>query len=110
MATVPETPGGDFQVVFSELHRQQVRELGAKARRLGVLTQYLSALTTIIQELERDPIGWGDPRNVLPGRGVLLCQRAYSLLLVRYGVDEAARKVFVTAVLPMPGKVLETEP
>ncbi len=107
METAPDNSGKPFRVVFSEVIRQQVRELGDRARRLGLLSQYVAALRTMIQELERDPIGWGDPLNVLTGRGVVVCQRAYSFLLVRYGVDEAARVVFVKAVLPMPGQSLD---
>lgn len=99
-----------FNVTVPQFVREQLRDWAGRATPLGRRAEFLLALRLMTERLEFDPDKWGDPlygyahitaleyRGMIPG-----------WWLVWYGVDVAARQVFVRSLLPAPGSPLTAE-
>ncbi len=73
----------------------QIRQAAARASDLGIRKQFLEGLKSFVQRLERDPIGWGEPRYHTRKSGGLVCQRIELPLNIHYVVYEEERKVVI---------------
>ncbi len=99
-----------FNVTVPSHPREQLRAWAGQAARVGRRQECLLALRLMAEHLEFDPDEWGDPlfgydhitaveyRGMIPG-----------WWLVWYGVDAAAKQVFVRSLLPAPGSPLTAE-
>ncbi len=87
-----------YQVSFSDLQLQQLRDFANCADAAGRRIEFASAISHIYKALQDDPIGFGDPNFNLKQMGLAICQRIYSMLRVGYGVDEKLRIVYIRTV------------
>src|SRR5262249_61328788 len=94
MSEGPDTP---YKVIHSGVIRDQLQRWAELAARAGVHAEYLGALRVIQENLERDPIGWGDPLYRARHLDLLICRRIYWFLRVTYGVHEEKRVGFIPA-------------
>lgn len=100
-------PDEPFQVIWSERNREVVRSLGRNAIALGIGQQFIDDIRHVEQQLQSDPLGWGDPHFRLHTTGETVCHRIHGLVYVYYAVDENERLVFVKDILAVPGRWLE---
>lgn len=100
-----EPSGSIYKVVRSEGTRQQLREWAERAKVLGLAKEYGQALREIEAFLSTDPINWGDPIHRSKHLGLLICRGIYWDIMVRYGIHEPTKTVFIlsyTLVLNNP--------
>lgn len=81
---------------------KQIKELGRKARKLGIKNRFVDALKTISRMLQSAPMQWGDPEWHPKRKGDCVCHASCSPLFVRYVVFEPERKVMLLKVQPLP--------
>lgn len=107
--TVDNTPPL-FSVTVPPYIREQLRNWAGESTGLGRRAECLLALRLMTERLEFDPDKWGDPLfgyahiSALEYRGMIP-----GWWLVWYGVDVAARQVFVRSLLPAPGSPLTAD-
>ncbi len=70
---------------------------------------FLEILSRVSWNLRQDQTGWGDPVNRLANLGLVLYHRIGQFLIVRYGVDERRRIVYIKDWEPRPGHPLADE-
>jgi hypothetical protein len=103
-------PAEPYRVVSSALVLQQFRQWGERARGAGLAEEYTACLRRIHERLSSDPDGWGNPLKNLAGLGMVLYHGADHWLYVQYGVNEAARIVFIEGARLMPNTPLAELP
>jgi hypothetical protein len=96
-------PAGEYQVIFLQHARQQVRELGEGLGSPELRERLAQVLRAAIEHLARAPVAWGDPWYRLRHLGMLVCNRGYGSLHFIYAVNEQQRLVFVTRVETITG-------
>lgn len=84
-----------FRLELSEKNRQQFLSFCELQAEKGQLDHFLLQADEIMKGLQRDPKGFGDPQYHLWHLGLLLGVVARAPLVVRYGVDEARRIVYI---------------
>jgi hypothetical protein len=73
-------------------------DLVAAAAQAGDHIQVLRAYRAIVEALERDPIGFGEAREILPAMGVRTRIGFEPPLVVRFGVQDEARIVWLQSI------------
>jgi hypothetical protein len=87
---------------------RQIKELGAKAKAVGLHLALISALKVIVDSLESTPADFGDPRYKTKRPGGMVYQAIVPpLLSVHYAVYEQERVVMLLSVNPLPRSRLE---
>lgn len=100
-----DSPRGPFKVELLGRALLQLRALTARAAQRGMRDQFLASFRRIVQQLETDPISWGDHTWSYKAAELEEYHRLYEMLSVRYGVDEANSVVYLKdlkAVLSHP--------
>lgn len=88
---------------------QQARELGNRAKSLDVFGVFSDIVLEILQKLENDPLGWGDPVRRTLKQGGVYCHGVLQPLFVNFVVFEAEKVVLIWRILPAPSSVLDRE-
>jgi hypothetical protein len=86
-----------FQIVASELVRQQMRQTIVRATLEGREKEVLAAYEQVVQRLSDDPLGFGEPRFHLHELGLAMRRGAVAPVLVNYGVNAEHRFVVIQA-------------
>ena len=103
-----DTGAGDrFRIDQSQAVLDGLKALLALARMLGRLGDVTADLRQIKEQLETDPLAWGDPSRRYRQLGLVECRGMGQHLLVHYAVSEEHRLVYVRGFHPMPGGVLD---
>jgi len=87
-----------YRVVYSERCREQTRQLLARARANGRFAEVAQAIRDIDTRLRWIPLDFGQPLRDFVHLGILEHIGVLAPLVVKYGVDEGRRIVYV--VLP----------
>jgi hypothetical protein len=104
-----DRPRPPFQVSSSQQTLAEIRELSRRAVTLGLGPVLAAALRHIWEQLQNDPINWGDPQRLYQKANLIQCHRAYAQLSVTYAVDEEHRVVYVRRIIPLPSTPLASE-
>jgi hypothetical protein len=97
------SPRAPYRVVCSEVLRQQLRQWGERAHRIGIGQEYAIALRDIWERLSNDPLTWGDPLFNLHHLDLLVFRALHPTLQVQYAIHQVERIVFVQSIVPRPG-------
>jgi hypothetical protein len=95
-----------YRVVYSDWCRETTRQLLARAAAKGRLVQFAQAVRDIERRLQWIPLDFGEPLRDFVKLGVQERLGSVAPLVVRFGVDEANRLVFVNlpfGLLPRSG-------
>jgi hypothetical protein len=90
--------GRPYRVEFSGDLLDRARELGRQATRQGRGQEFAAALRRVIDRLETDPAGWGEPVFRLRHLGLTVYRAADIPLHVGYGLDPQQHIVYVQAL------------
>jgi hypothetical protein len=104
-----DRPRPPFQVSSSQQTLAEIQGLSRRAIALGLAPLLAAALRHVWEQLENDPINWGDPQRHYLKANLLQCHRAYAQLSVTYAVDEQHRVVYVRRIVPLPHTPLATD-
>lgn len=100
---MPAKRGDTYRVVFSEAVRQQLHDLHRRAAEKGLGDKVLAAARAIVARLESDPLEFGEQRYRLRGLQLRVRDGVYAPLVVRYGVRQKQRVVFVSKFSVLSG-------
>jgi hypothetical protein len=95
-----------YRLVYPEAVRERIRDLGKRAKQLGLAPQFAAALRAIEGRLQSDPVEFGEPLRDFPETGLQERMGGLQHVYVRYGVDTSKRLVYVvhcTATWPGSG-------
>ena len=92
----PDRKGPPFRVVYSELCRDQMRDLLVRAGAMGRFAEVAQALRGIHQRLEWIPLDFGEPLQDFHNLGLKEFIGVMRPLVVKYAVDEARGIVYVS--------------
>jgi hypothetical protein len=95
-----------FKVCWSGTNREAVKQIGKKAKTLGLAAEAASALKTIVEKLANEPLTWGDPNYQLHSAGLVVHHAICLPFHVYYGVDEAKQLVYIKKIEALPGHPL----
>src|SRR5258708_2430925 len=84
-----------YRVIYTEVVRTALKQLGNRARELGITSKFVAALKGLEQRLQTDPLELGEPLRDFVDAGLEERLGGYSFLFVRYGVDRARLLVYV---------------
>lgn len=84
-----------YHVAYSALCRETTKQLLVRAAALGRFAELAQVVGNLHLRLKWIPLDFGEPLRDLPDLGLRLCIGALAPLVVRYGVDEARRIVYV---------------
>lgn len=90
-----------YRIVWSERCRQTTRELLLRAAERGRHAEVAQLLRDIIRRLEWIPLDFGEPLADHVHTGIQERIAPLSPLVVRFGVDEARRLVYVLIPLKL---------
>ena len=91
-----------FEVGWTAAARQQARDLLVRAKAVGYWEEISQALREVRNNLESDPIQWGDPLHQTKLPGGLVCRGSAPPLYVQFAVYEQQRAVVVYRVAIAP--------
>jgi len=91
-----ENGHGTFRVSISNAIISQVKQVLRTAQGLGDEDRFILALKQINERLENDPGSFGEPLFFLKGLGLDMRLAAAPPFAVTFGVNYAARTVFVS--------------
>jgi hypothetical protein len=95
-----------YRVVYSGLCRDETRRLLGQAKAKGKFDEIAQAIREVDERLHWIPLDFGEPVQDLVHLGVKVHVGVISPLVVRYGVDEVRRVVYVAVpfeLLPNSG-------
>ena len=85
-----------YRVIYSERCRDQTRELLARAAAKGRLAEIAQAIRDVHKRLQWIPLDFGEPLQDFVRLGIKEHIGVVAPLVVKYGVDEARRIVYVS--------------
>jgi hypothetical protein len=97
----------DYRVDRLVAVTEQIHELAAKAAAKGRQPEFVETLKSILAELTKKPLEWGDPEYRTRKRGGIVCHRARPPLFVQFAVFEEERVVMILKLRGLPGSFLE---
>jgi len=105
---VSQPSGGvpPYRVVYSDSCREQLRALLARVATKGRFAELAQAVRDIDTQLQWIPLDFGEPLQDLVHAGLREHIGVFAPLVVKYGVDEARRIVYVALpfdLLPRSG-------
>jgi len=89
---------GSFRVSISTVIISRIKQVLRTAGKMGDKSRFLQALKQINERLENDPGSFGEPLFFLKGLGLEMRLAAVPPLAVTFGVNYAARTVFVSKI------------
>jgi hypothetical protein len=103
----PNGAGGRYRICWSEHHQQRVRQMRERARQLGREADFLIAVRHVADQLEAEPLSWGDPSYQLHQLGLAVRHGIYAMLHVYYAVDDEHQLVYIKDIDGLPGTGFE---
>ena len=85
----------------------QISALGKRAKAKGILADYIRALEKILDELENQPLDWGDPAYHPHHEDSTVCHASVGPVYVEYVVFEAEKVVMIMQIKAMPSSILD---
>ena len=85
-----------YEVVRSEVTRDQLKVWGKIAKERGRLAEYTAALRIVEYRLQYEPLEWGDPLYDLPNLGLVMYRGIWKFLSVLYCVRDDKKLVLVS--------------
>jgi hypothetical protein len=86
---------------------EQIRRLVGRAKQLGIGSQVLDTLESIVEKLETMPLEWGDPEYATKHGGGLVLHGIQSPFIVQYVTFEQQRVVCILKLLVFPRHPLQ---
>jgi hypothetical protein len=86
---------------------RRIRDLAGHAKSKGILSEFLNTLTSIVEKLERDPLGWGDPEYHPESKKSTVCHGVHGGVFTRFVVFEDERLVILLELTVMPHSELD---
>lgn len=93
--TSGDAPSFRYRVVYSELCRNKTKDLLARANAAGRFNEFAKLLRDINARLEWIPLDFGEPLRDYLELEIKEYIGVLAPLVLKYGVDEARRIVFV---------------
>ena len=90
-----------YQVIASGPAKAALLDLVHKALRKGMHQAVLAAAKTIVERLETDPSGFGEPSHRLSALKLVIHAAIVPPLTVTYGVHEEQPLVFISEFKPL---------
>jgi hypothetical protein len=87
-----------FYVVYSTPVRKKLKEILAKAKKVGKLDRFLRAALEIDERLHRDPFGLGELKGQLPRMNLQVHVGCVRPLAVEFGIEAEKKIVFVKRI------------
>jgi hypothetical protein len=97
----PAQPAGQFTVRLTHEARADLSFLLERAKHVGVLSRFKTALRDSESALEVDPRGWGEPMRRYRSARLMIYHRIHDELHIVYGVHDVAPLVWVSAIEPV---------
>jgi hypothetical protein len=91
-------PPLSYQVIVSDLQKNEIKQLHLRAIALGKGHEFLNALRIIGERLRKDPTTFGDPLYPLPTLKLFVFQAAVPPLVAHYGVHQEMPLVILQGV------------
>jgi hypothetical protein len=101
MTTHGNGPPRLYVVRFVGTAKEQVKQRFREALHKGNEKRYIAALRTIIEQLKRQPVTFGEPLYRLPALQMVVYHAAVAPVAVDYGVHEQQPFVFIRGVQAM---------
>lgn len=101
---------GPYKVGRLAVVNEQIRQIGQKAKLLGMRQEIENALLAVVSKLEAEPLTWGDPQYATRHPGGLVLRGLRFPLIVRYAAFEHERAVIILDMRVFPGHPLGGEP
>jgi hypothetical protein len=99
--------GGGYRIDRVVAVDGQIRELAYGAAAQGLEHEFFTTLKSILSELGKRQLDWGDPEYRTRKRGGIAYHGARTPVFVRYAVFEEEPVVMLLKVKAMPGSFLE---
>lgn len=99
MSSAPDPPW-TVEFINEAVLLARLRQLEEEAIQLGVYSEFRAAVHSINDNLQTDPLGWGDQLRDAPDGSYTMFQRCIVPLIVVYFVHYAARAVWVRDIRP----------
>jgi hypothetical protein len=95
---VSQASGGvpPYRVIYSELCREETRQLLTRARSKGRFAEVAQAVRDIDVRLRWIPLDFGEPLQHFVNLGIKEHIGVLAPLVIKYGVDEERRIVYVS--------------
>lgn len=103
-------PHGRHTLSWNQQGLDRLRALGERAKRMGILSDWVATLRLLIERLESDPRGCGDPLYPLRALKLLMHRAIIDRVEVVYGVHDTRSVVFIQDIRPRFGHPLEEPP
>jgi hypothetical protein len=102
-------PNPRFTLSWNRRGIDRLRTLGERAKQAGVLAEWVTTLRRVIDRLETDPRGCGDPLYPLRSLKLMMYRVIVDRVEVVYGVHETRPVVFIQDIRPRFGHPLEEQ-
>lgn len=102
-------PNPRFTLSWNRRGLDRLRGLGERAKALGALAEWVATLRRLIDRLETDPRGCGDPLYPLRSLKLMMYRAIVDRVEVRYGVHDTEPVVFIQDIVPRFGHPLEAK-
>ena len=99
-----------YKVGRLALVNEQIRQIGHRAKPLGMRQEIEDVLLAVVAKLETEPLTWGDPQYATRHPGGLVLRGLHFPLIVRYAAFEHERAVIILDMRVFPGHPLGGEP
>src|SRR5579884_3236645 len=103
-------PSGPYKVSRLATVNEQIRQIGQRAKVLGMHQDVKNALLAVVAKLETEPLTWGDPQYATRHPGGFVLRGLRFPLIVRYAAFEHERAVILLDLRVFPGHPLGGEP
>jgi hypothetical protein len=87
-----------YELIVSKQQALRIYELHEEAFDKGVGEQFVEALRVINNQLQTNPVSFGDPLYPLPAAKLVVYIRAVFPIAIDYGVHQEKQLVFVRSV------------
>jgi hypothetical protein len=87
-----------YSVHLAGITKAEIKNLHVQARADGRSKRFLRALRRIIEQLQSQPLVFGEPLYRLPALKLLICQAVVDIVAVYYAVHDERPIVFVHAL------------
>jgi hypothetical protein len=101
---------GPYKVGRLAVVNEQIRQLGQRAKVLGLRQEVNDALLAVLAKLETEPLTWGDPQYATRHPGGFVLRGLHFPFIVRYAAFERERAVILLDLRVFPGHPLGAEP
>lgn len=96
---MPPSSGAPYRIVYSGKNVAQFRGYYRMAEKLNLQNHVLRIYARIIDRLENDPAGWGEPAGYLEFLQLQMYAAVTPLFRIEYAVDEARRLVYIKNII-----------